>query len=137
MAELWEIAGALPALRVSGPLPGGEAALPAAPAQFADGRFGFVMNGGEGMTGLKGLYILPEVGEEAHHVAELPQIAGVTPPYGQRVYWAPDGSGAIIAQADPATGEAVYVLYVEAEDGAVFSLQPGLGERLRAFSWLP
>lgn len=135
-AELWHLTGQDLDLGAATALPGGEAGYPAAPAQFEDGRFGFVLNGNVPPQA-HGLYVLPSLAEPPQMVARLPQAEGSSAPYGQSVFWAPDGSGAIVIQVDPGTEAILYVLYVSAADGALYELRPVLGQNPHSFSWLP
>jgi hypothetical protein len=137
VAEKWRVSGQSLVLESSTILPGGVAAAPAAPAQFQDGQFGFVLNGHELPAVAHGLYTLLSFREQARLVNTLPQLPGIYPPHGQIVVWAPDGSGAIISQVDPGTGASLFVLYASVEDGMSYELQPALGQHLHSFAWLP
>lgn len=135
-AELWQLAGQSLTLGAATALPGGEEGYPAAPAQFADGRFGFALNGNVPPQD-HGLYLLPSLAQPAQMVARLPQVEDSLTLYGQSVFWAPDGSGAIVVQIDPGTEAILYVLYVSAAEGALYEVRPALGQNPHSFHWLP
>jgi hypothetical protein len=137
VAEKWQISAQTLALETSIFLPGSGVAVPAAPAQFQNGQFGFVLNGHELPAEAYGLYILGSFREKARLVNTFPQLPGISPPHGQNIVWAPDGSGAIVSQVDPGTGAALFILYASADDGKLYELQPALGQHPHSFDWLP
>jgi hypothetical protein len=94
-------------------------------AQFASGSLAFGIVGIERLTNpIPGLYWLDSLHSDLQPMNQIPWLLFETD-----VYWAPDGSGAVV--------DVKQLAYVAASDSTIYSLRPLVGLYVSEVRWLP
>lgn len=108
-----------------------------APRQLADGRLAFAaVNAGNAQYTERGLYFADSTNLAPHKANGLPPFGkgnDVDGGYSSnvKVFWSPDGSGAIVRDPDNQQ-----ILYVPTDGTSPYDLRPVLGEGACCCSWL-
>jgi hypothetical protein len=97
-----------------------------APIQLADGSLGFAVLSLEPMNPTSGLYRWESLSGVPQQLSQAPWIW-----WGAEVYWAPDGSGALVT-----TGSET-LIYISAGESTAYDLRPLVGRFIREVHWLP